>query len=47
MDELKIFDRGLSQAQIQVEINALRPDVSRPPVNPNELPGGKIEKKKY
>jgi len=25
MDELKIFDRGLSQAEIQVEMNALRP----------------------
>jgi len=40
LDELKIFNKGLSQNQIMDEMDAIRPDVQRPPVDPNELPGG-------
>ncbi len=44
MDELKLFNRGLNQNEVQTEMNAMRPlmRVGPPPVDPALLPEGKI-----
>ncbi len=45
MDELKIFDRGLSEAEIQTEMNAIRPLLTvEVPVDPVTLPTGRSQK---
>ena len=43
LDEIKIFNKGLTSAEIQAEMNAIRPltGASRPPVSPATLPTGK------
>ncbi len=42
MDELKIFDRGLSEAEIRTEMNTIRPLITvEAPVDPVSLPTGR------
>jgi len=45
LDDIKIFNRGLSQAEIEIEMNAVRiPNVVQPTTQaPSELPEGNIE----
>ena len=44
LDDIKIFNRGLSQAEIEIEMNAVRtPNVVEPTtLAPSELPEGNI-----
>lgn len=45
LDDIKIFNRGLSQAEIEIEMNAIRtPNVVGPTTKaPTELPAGNIK----
>ena len=45
MDDIKLFERGLTQAEVMAEMNAMRPMEPVAPVDPAELPAGKVEKK--
>jgi hypothetical protein len=44
LDDIKIFNRGLSQAEIEIEMNAVRTPnvVGSTTVAPSELPAGNI-----
>ncbi len=43
LDDIKIFNKGLTSAEIQAEMNAIRPltGAPRPPISPATLPTGK------